>query len=224
MWAECDVQAAKSASIPILRRFSGGGAVIHDLGNWNYSLHVDRDAFTRSMGAELIIKALDPAGESLYISPRNDILMRPNSAKVSGSAYKIARSRAYHHGTLLLESNLSALLPLLRSPLNILPPDEECSFGGVSSVRAALVANFEGCRVDEFVQKLVKAFNPDEIVEALEMNAEIERDMQLLQSPEWIYEKSPAFKVRLADGRILKVVNGRDPDGNFLNNIYLQNT
>lgn len=217
VWAECNVQAAKSASIPILRRFSGGGAVVHDLGNWNYSLHADREVFSRSMGAELIIKALDPTGKRLFISPRHDILMRPNGAKVSGSAYKISRSRAYHHGTLLLESNLSVLLPLLRSPLDILPPDEECAFGGVSSVRAALVANFDSCKVEDIPSKLITAFEPDEIAEADYKNVEIEREIQLLQSPDWIYGKSPAFKVRLPDGSIVKIVEGRDSEGNLFN-------
>ena len=36
-------------------------------------------------------------------------------AKVSGSAYKIVKDRAYHHGTMLISTRLDTLGELLRS-------------------------------------------------------------------------------------------------------------
>lgn len=205
-WAECNVALARSRSIPILRRFSGGGAVIHDLGNWNYSFHVDRERFNRSAGAELIIKALDPSKTHLSVSPRHDIYNQ-SGAKVSGSAFKITRNRAYHHGTMLLESDLLDLLPLLRSPTEIMTPDADCPFGGVSSVRAAKVENFTGCSLSEFPALIERAF--DAPLQAPHVpDAELEADQQLLKSWHWTFAKSPAFKARLANGRVVQVIDG----------------
>lgn len=205
VWAECNVPLAKARRVPILRRFSGGGAVIHDLGNWNYSFHVDRAQFTRSAGAELIMSAVDPKRLHLSLSPRHDIYC--GEAKVSGSAFKITRTRAYHHGTLLLESRLHDLLPLLHTETRILPPDEECPFGGISSVRAAKVDNFTGCSAVEFPGLIEKAFGVMLQVASIP-EAELESDQRLLRSWDWTFAKSPVFKARLQSGHIVRVAEG----------------
>ncbi len=205
-WAECDVALARSKNIPILRRFSGGGAVIHDLGNWNYSFHADRERFNRSAGAELIINALDPSKTQLTLSPRHDIY-NSNGAKISGSAFKITRNRAYHHGTLLLQSNLSELLPLLHSPLHILPPDADCAFGGVSSVRAVKVENFIGCTVAQFPALIERAFGCQIQIPNVP-EEELEADRLLLKSWDWTFGKSPAFKALVNNGQVVLVTEG----------------
>lgn len=124
--------------IDMVRRRSGGGTVFHDNGNLNYSVIVpNTSAFKRHTHAEMVVQALQelkttqlqsrPPTEPRYgfdvvrVNDRNDILMRKPGEnewlKVSGSAFKLTRGRALHHGTLLYSSPyLHRISDLLRSP------------------------------------------------------------------------------------------------------------
>lgn len=112
-------QDGKAVALDLVRRRSGGGTVIHDAGNLNFSFIVPNDKdFTRNKHARLIIAALQsylegPGSQSayygrddIYVNERHDIAMKLDgqALKVSGSAFKLTKGRALHHGTLLLAS------------------------------------------------------------------------------------------------------------------------
>jgi lipoate-protein ligase A len=97
--------------ITLIRRNSGGGAVYHDYGNSNYCIMVPREEFKRETNSQLVSDTLNKLGCPTYLTPRNDIAV--NGSKISGSAYKIAGEKAYHHGTMLLGSDLSKLMKYL---------------------------------------------------------------------------------------------------------------
>lgn len=124
-----------------VRRQSGGGAVFHDEGNLNYSVICPRDVFTRDKHAEMVARALHRIGAvNTSVNERHDIVLTqdPEEAarqrvtsgiedpplevgaralKVSGSAFKLTRFRALHHGTCLLDSpNIHHIGAFLRSP------------------------------------------------------------------------------------------------------------
>jgi lipoate-protein ligase A len=73
--------------------------------------------------------------------------------KVSGSAYKISKDIAYHHGTMLLSSNLEDLRRALKIRGRIMLRDK-----GVDSVRANHVANvsFPGTNNEEKFEEFAK--------------------------------------------------------------------
>ncbi|KIW46315.1 uncharacterized protein PV06_01994 [Exophiala oligosperma] len=118
--------------VDLVRRRSGGGTVFHDSGNLNYSVIVPNSkSFKRGTHAEMVVRALlsSPGAAASYgsgdirVNDRNDIVMRraahgqPEWLKVSGSAYKLTRGRALHHGTLLYSSPyIHKISELLRSP------------------------------------------------------------------------------------------------------------
>jgi lipoate---protein ligase len=109
--------------IELVRRRSGGGTVFHDLGNLNYSVIVPNDAsFNRRKHAEMVVRGLQNVStRDIKVNERHDIVMRQESeqdwVKISGSAFKLIRGRALHHGTLLFSSpNLLRISELLRSP------------------------------------------------------------------------------------------------------------
>ncbi|OKL58940.1 hypothetical protein UA08_05639 [Talaromyces atroroseus] len=139
-----------------VRRHSGGGAVFHDEGNLNYSVICPRDVFTRDRHAEMVSRALRSIGASnATVNERHDIVLTqipsefdrqsntagiedppeeatPKALKVSGSAFKLTRNRALHHGTCLLDSpNINNLGAYLRSPAR-----PYIHAKGVSSVRS----------------------------------------------------------------------------------------
>ncbi|ODM23505.1 hypothetical protein SI65_01094 [Aspergillus cristatus] len=119
-----------------VRRRSGGGAVYHDEGNLNYSVISPRTTFTRNKHAEMVVRALHRIGATnTGVNDRHDIVMSlsqelqqlmggnptgfdPDTPrKISGSAFKLTRNRALHHGTCLLDSpNIADFGSFLRSP------------------------------------------------------------------------------------------------------------
>ncbi|KAJ5948503.1 hypothetical protein N7454_001810, partial [Penicillium verhagenii] len=141
-----------------VRRRSGGGAVFHDEGNLNYSVISPRTSFTRDKHAEMVVRALHRVGavntsvndrHDIVITPPDDLAQRtsdePPFRKVSGSAFKLTRHRALHHGTCLLDSpNIHDLGKFLRSPAR-----GYIKAKGVDSVRSP-VGNVSSVLADSF--------------------------------------------------------------------------
>lgn len=130
-------------AVDLVRRRSGGGTVFHDPGNVNWTVICPSATFTRDKHAEMVVRALRDCGiDRARVNARHDIVLdqatrgadtdpedthstpyeatdfdTPKPLKVSGSAYKLTRTRALHHGTCLLSSpNLRAIPDYLHSP------------------------------------------------------------------------------------------------------------
>ena len=140
-----------SEDVLYVRRRSGGGAVFHDEGNLNYSVISPRTTFTRNKHAEMVVRALHRTGATnTSVNDRHDIVMsltqgtqeptrgeptgfEPDTPrKISGSAFKLTKNRALHHGTCLLDSpNIENIGSFLRSPAR-----DYIKAKGVESVRS----------------------------------------------------------------------------------------
>ncbi|EFQ98677.1 lipoyltransferase 1 [Nannizzia gypsea CBS 118893] len=130
-----------------VRRRSGGGSVFHDEGNLNFCVICPKPIFHRDKHAELVVRALKNVGAlKTRVNERHDIVLGQDAqeepsprvvkagstdqdsesppleepvraVKISGSAYKLSRFRALHHGTCLIDSpNLRQIGLFLRSP------------------------------------------------------------------------------------------------------------
>ena len=123
-WYEANLPALDDGGVLYVRRRSGGGTVYHDQGNLNYSVTSPRVSFTRNTHAQLVARALQNVGaQSAGVNDRHDIVLslpswgRGEERKISGSAFKITRDRALHHGTCLLDSpSIHEMGRYLRSP------------------------------------------------------------------------------------------------------------
>ncbi len=128
--------------VQLVRRRSGGGTVFHDEGNLNYSVICPSKAFTRDKHAEMVVRALRRFNPRARVNERHDIVLDQGELqeeslgitpidthrtlytsdskpplKVSGSAFKLTRTRSLHHGTCLLASpNLGLISNYLHSP------------------------------------------------------------------------------------------------------------
>ncbi len=135
-WIECHLEKMEQAGVKLARRQSGGGAVFHDLGNTNFTLMNGKNEFSKERNNQILCAALKRLGVDAFASGRNDLMVSfsDGDRKISGSAYKENNLRAFHHGTMLLNVDLTKLGNYLN------PSKKKLEAKGVASVRAR-VAN-----------------------------------------------------------------------------------
>jgi lipoate---protein ligase len=118
---------AVADGVPVLRRFSGGGAVYQDERVLNYSFLLPKSLIVgRGVNASpqgyidlfrsMVIGALAPLGGAWTAGGISDILL--NGRKVSGNAQRLSSTLVLHHGTLLLECPLAEIERYLPVPPN----------------------------------------------------------------------------------------------------------
>ncbi|KAA1466615.1 Lipoyltransferase and lipoate-protein ligase [Dentipellis sp. KUC8613] len=196
-WKEVNIPALNEAGIPFIRRRSGGGTVYHDLGNTNFSIHLPRSEFDRHATAQVILRAVRSLDLDANVNDRNDICVGPY--KVSGSAYKIVKERAYHHGTMLISSGLSTLGEVLHVSKDAMITK------GVASVRSPVrnLCDFQPNITHEaFVDAVVQAFRDEYGISAPVREVEenesssipyIRDGMAELPSWDWAFGQTPEF-------------------------------
>lgn len=143
-WKEANLPLLNSLKIPLIRRRSGGGTVVHDKGNVNFSFMTTKDKFDRFKFTSLLKDAINNSGKAKYslaVNERGDITTVKQDDgicyKVSGSAYKLSKGKSYHHGTMLLNSRLDILGKLLsRDESKLGKVDAKAS---IDSVRSKVV-------------------------------------------------------------------------------------
>jgi len=112
-----------------VRRFSGGGAVFHDLGNVNYSLALASEhpllrgldlIETFQVLTQGIIEGFREYGLVLKFDSPSDLLI--GDKKISGNAQSRRSGIVFHHGTLLINTDLEllnrVLAPSTKTPKN----------------------------------------------------------------------------------------------------------
>lgn len=104
---ECHVVDLAQDNGVLARRLSGGGAVYHDLGNLNFTFLMSTSNFDVEKQSQVLIEALRSFGIEAYARGRNDLLV--DEKKFSGHAYYHHNQKSYHHGTLMVNVNLSEL-------------------------------------------------------------------------------------------------------------------
>jgi len=207
--------------VDLVRRRSGGGTVFHDEGNVNWTVISPSSTFTRDKHAEMVVRALRNLDvQRSRVNERHDIVLdqgvppspvvwgpeddthstpwqadNPRSLKVSGSAYKLTRQRALHHGTALLNSpNLNIIPHYLHSPAKAFIKGRGVE--SVSSPVGNILLNNE-----DFIDEVQREFRclyggPSEaqlVGEECLGIEEVEKGWKELKSPEWTYLQTPQF-------------------------------
>ena len=177
--------------IDLVRRRSGGGTVFHDGGNLNYSVVRPSSAFRRDLSAELVTRAIRTINPRARVNVRHDIVLdqgpllppdlRPDPThmystaytseektplKISGSAFKLTKGRALHHGTCLVASpNMQEISALLRSPAG-----PHIKARGVDSVRSPvgnICESYEAGMVQRISASVVDEFCNDQALDRI---------------------------------------------------------
>lgn len=131
-WTECNTQKMEEDNVFLARRQSGGGAVFHDLGNTNFTFLSDKNSFDKAINNKIITNAVNSFGLDCFSSGRNDLLLNTDDGekKISGSAFKETKDRSFHHGTLLIDADMTKLGQYLN------PNKKKLESKGITSVRA----------------------------------------------------------------------------------------
>jgi len=120
---EVNMGACKDTGTTIVRRFTGGGAVYHDIGNLNYAISLKKgdpivpDDNLQSVFQRLsegTVLGLQRLGVKAEFQPINDIQI--DGKKVSGAAGSIRWNTVFHHGCILVNSDLAILGKVLNVP------------------------------------------------------------------------------------------------------------
>ncbi len=135
-WKECNTRKMEEDHVKLARRSTGGGAVFQDLGNTCFTFMAGKPDYDKDVSTKIIVDGLAKLGIYAEISGRNDLVLQLEDGvrKISGSAYRETKDRGFHHGTLLINTDLSRLA-------NYLNPDpKKLKAKGITSVRSR-VAN-----------------------------------------------------------------------------------
>jgi lipoate-protein ligase A len=113
---EVNLKACRDIGAVIVRRFTGGGAVYHDLGNLNYALSLPRN--NRPMWSDFfgafslsVIEALETLGLCARLKSMNTIQV--NRRKIAGAAGCMRWGTIFCHGSMLVETNIEVLQRVL---------------------------------------------------------------------------------------------------------------
>jgi len=130
-WKECRTSLLEEDGGRLARRLSGGGAVFHDLGNLNFTFLVNEEDSDLDRQLTVIQTACRALGLTAERSGRNDVLV--DGRKFSGNAFYHSKGKAYHHGTLLVDTDGEKLARYLS------PSKAKLQAKGVDSVRSRVV-------------------------------------------------------------------------------------
>ncbi|HZY47558.1 MAG TPA: biotin/lipoate A/B protein ligase family protein [Candidatus Bathyarchaeia archaeon] len=120
---EVNMEACKETKTEIVRRFTGGGAVYHDSGNLNYAISLrkghrlipnDNLQSVFQKLSEGAVAGLQKLGVRAKFLPVNDI--QADGRKISGAAGSIRWNAIFHHGCILVGSDLNTLGKVLNVP------------------------------------------------------------------------------------------------------------
>ena len=193
--AEINQPYVEAHKIKVVRWLSGGGAVYHDLGNLNYTYITDAgelETLNMRVFCEPIVKALAEFGVTAEINGRNDMTI--DGKKFSGNAQYIRHGRVMHHGTLLYNSDLSAVSKALQvDPEKIRAKGMESVRSRVTNIRRYLKEDVPLFAFREMLLAFIRRGTESEEYAFSEKDLlEIKRiQKERYDTWEWNYGKSP---------------------------------
>ena len=143
---------------------------------------------------EIIKEVLGLFDIKLSLSERTDLFVQfgGSDKKISGSAFKQKKDRSFHHGTLLINSDLSSLKQYLQSPFDI--SDSKAIASNPNSVVNLSQLNNK-LTVDKVIDGFKSTLKSRETSLKIYENTKLEDNSyyEHLMSDEWIFTETPLF-------------------------------
>ena len=191
--SEVDQEWAEREQVHIARRFSGGGAGYHVLGNVNLPLKDSTPRLPEFVTyLQRTLDFLNSMGLMATGGERLGIYL--NGLKISGSAQCLYKDRVLYHCTLLYDTDLTALHQAL-NPEPMVDDETLSTVYAVPSVRSEVTnirRHLSAGTVTDFKEKAFQYFSKSQSVSAF-TREEIEAVNQLREEKyiqkEWIYSR-----------------------------------
>jgi lipoate-protein ligase A len=196
-WKECNLSKLEDENISLSRRYSGGGAVYHDKGCtiFTFIAPISGQVSATSIidsNFDVLISGLKRLGVDVSRRGRNDLVV--GDRKISGSAFKQTSDMLVHHGTILVDTNMSKLSTLLT------PSKLKLQSKGISSVRAR-VSNLTEFNPSVCHQSVTEAITsqycpnsiPEVIDDVVQASPVYQRHLTQLKDWSWRYGTTPEF-------------------------------
>lgn len=194
-YLECDVPQLAANGVRLARRISGGGAVYHDLGNLNFTFIYQEQHKNLEQQLHVIKKAVEALGVTVEFSGRNDLTIQ--GQKFSGHAFYAENGHEFHHGTLMVDVDLSQLGQVLR------PSKLKMQAKGITSVKSRVV-NLQqlvpSCTVNQLIDLLATSFAEsygDAQLLKYNNGNYIPSQLGLYEDSKWLFGESPKYDVML---------------------------
>lgn len=212
VYKEVHLDFIKNPEIPICRRISGGGTVVHDLGNINFAFLEKRDlkrvnSYEHTVG--FLVDSMNKMEIPCTMNSRNAIILE-NGLKVSGSAQFSSSNGILSHFTLLFNSDLDFINRCISQ--NSFKIDTKAS----ESVRSSIgnVGNETNLSELDFINNIVSTWGATSFYELSKEDIQSIKFLKTSQyeTPEWIYDKAgdallefPNGKIQLQQGKIKEI-------------------
>lgn len=187
---EVNTAYCRDKGIRMVRRRSGGGAVLADMNNVMFSYVTSSSSVTTTFSAytSMVARSLRLLGLDATDNSRNDILI--GGRKVSGNSYYHMPGRSIVHGTMLYDYDADMMMSALT------PPAVKLQSHGVASVRSRVTTireHLPELSLDDF-KKHVLSTIPDSD-NPLRLTAEDVREIEALEqryyAPGWLEGRKP---------------------------------
>lgn len=196
-WKECKCKKLENEGGKLARRLSGGGAVYHDLGNLNFTFIMDKKLYDLDKQLNVILQAVRYFGIDAEFSGRNDLTV--DGKKFSGNAFYFLAKSAYHHGTILIDTNFSKLTDYLQVS------KEKINSKGIDSVRSRVLNLCElsdSLTIETMKKSLIDSFETiygkyNDIVNVDMDTYDIHELYDKYSSWEWRFGEAPKFEISL---------------------------
>ncbi|SMF90427.1 lipoate-protein ligase [Paenibacillus uliginis N3/975] len=195
-YIECDIEQIKRSGGKIARRISGGGAVYHDLGNLNFTFVCKKSEEDLTKQIAVLQKAVERFGLQVVRSGRNDLTHE--GKKFSGHAFYEEDGNAFHHGTMMVDVDLTMLAKVLK------PSKLKLESKGITSVKSRVV-NLKKLNDEITISSLSEALI-DSFREIYGENSFLVKYNRQEKSPDfikkymddrWIYGESPVYNASI---------------------------
>ena len=209
----------------LARRISGGGTVVHDLGNINFAFFEKYDFKKINHYASSVGKITLVLNELNIKSSRNErnAILLDNGKKISGSAQFSSNKGILSHLTLLFQSDLDKIDQLIqKNPYNL-------QTKASTSVRSSIdnVGNHTNLNLEDFIRECISLLGFDNKLDTNLINLnEVNKLMSEKYSQPSFYLETSAnglllrenLEIELEKGRISKI-KGTGADSNYIHKL-----